>query len=104
MAVVEEGASPSQVILGASRSNNLELLKQALSKNSSPALLNSSDSVGNTALHLASRYGCLECLDFLLDQEGIDLDVRNRMEGDTPLHVAVRYSKEDAAGAQEIGE
>lgn len=103
MAVVDEGASPSQVILGAARSNNLDILRQVISKDGSPTLLNASDSVGNTALHYASRYGCLECLDFLLDQDGLDLDVRNRMDGDTPLHAAVRYSKEDAEGAQEIG-
>lgn len=103
MPVVEEGASPSQVILGAARSNNLDILKDAITKDPSPSLLNSIDSVGNTALHLTSRYGCLECLDFLLDQDGIDLDVTNRMDGDTPLHAAIRYSKEDAEGAQEIG-
>lgn len=99
-----EGASPIQVLLGAARSNNLDLLKECLSTTASPDLINAVDSVGNTALHNAARYGCLECLDYLLDQDGLDLDVTNRMDGDTPLHLAIRYSKEDAEAALEIGE
>lgn len=99
----QEGASPIQVLLGAARSNNLDLLKECLSTRSSPDLINAVDSVGNTALHNAARYGCLECLDYLLDQDGLDLDVANRMDGDTPLHLAIRYSKEEAEAALEIG-
>ena len=97
-----QGASQSQVLLAAARSNNLDLLKECLASTDRPDI-NVVDSIGNTALHNAARYGCLECLDYLLDQDSIDLDRRNRLEGDTPLHAAVRNSREDAAMSLEIG-
>lgn len=53
--------------------------------------------MGNTALHVASLRGSLDCLDVLLDQEGVEVDPRNRMEGDTPLHSAARLSGEKGA-------
>ncbi len=34
-----------------------------------------------------------ECLDILLDQEGVEVDPINRLEKETPLHLAVRYSR-----------
>ena len=33
-----------------------------------------------------------EALDLLLDQEGLEVDPLNRMEGNTPLHTAVNYA------------
>lgn len=33
-----------------------------------------------------------ETLDILLDQEGLEIDEQSRLEGDTPLHSAVRYA------------
>lgn len=98
----DQGASPTQVLLAAARSNNLELLRSCIESTNAPDL-NATDSVGNSALHNAARYGSLECLDFLLDQESIDLDQQNRMEGDTPLHAAIRHSREDPAMALETG-
>ena len=35
-----------------------------------------------------------EVLDLLLDQEGLEIDELDRMEKDTPLHKAVRFSNE----------
>lgn len=112
MSSSDEGASPAQVLLGAARTNNLDLLKECLlsshtssTSTSSTPLINATDSVGNTALHLAARHGSLECLDHLLDQDAIDLDARNRMEGDTALHLAVRLaSRGDEGAALEIVE
>jgi uncharacterized protein len=46
---------------------------------------------------VASRRGSLDCLDVLLDQEGVEVDPRSRMEGDTPLHSAARLSSEDGS-------
>lgn len=36
-----------------------------------------------------------DVMDELLDQEGLEIDAPNRMEGDTPLHKAVNYAKDD---------
>lgn len=33
-----------------------------------------------------------EILDILLDQEGIEIELTDRIEGDLPLHKAVRYA------------
>jgi len=36
-------------------------------------------------------------MDVLLDQEGLEVDPPNRMEGDTPLHKAVYFAKGEKA-------
>lgn len=82
------------------RQNNVDLLHEALSHLSTPSAIGefintSRDPLGNTALHVASRRGALDSLDVLLDQEGVEVDPHNRMEGDTPLHSAARLSSED---------
>ena len=37
-----------------------------------------------------------EVLDRLLDQEGLEVDPIDRLEGDTPLHKAVRFTNDQA--------
>jgi hypothetical protein len=44
-----------------------------------------------------------ECLDILLDVEGVEVDPINRMEGNTPLHFAVMYAEEEPEHAIAIG-
>ena len=47
---------------------------------------------------------CLDdVLDTLLDQEGLEVDPVDRMEGDTPLHKAVRFVNELAKPEWEAG-
>jgi ankyrin repeat protein len=52
----------------------------------------STDGIGNYCLHVAATYGSYEVLDLLLDQEGLEVDPVDRLEGDTPLHKAVRFT------------
>ena len=89
-----------ELLFASCRQNNVDMLHEALSQLSPPsaigAFINTSrDPLGNTALHVASRRGALDSLDVLLDQEGVEVDPHNRMEGDTPLHSAARLSSED---------
>ncbi|KAL8783312.1 MAG: hypothetical protein Q9195_009433 [Heterodermia aff. obscurata] len=99
----DEGASPRELLLEASRRNNTSLLSEVLHSQSSTQiskLLNeSTDGVGNYCLHIAASYGSYDILDQLLDQEGLEVDPIDRLEGDTPLHKAVRFintlSKQD---------
>jgi len=93
----DDGASPKELLLEAARRNNTELLEEVLAKpTTNAAFLNSAtDALGNTPLHVAAQYGALEVLDHLLDQEGLEVDPVNRMEGDTPLHKAVAYAHEE---------
>lgn len=101
-----EGASNSEQILEAARFNNTELVQEIIAriKEETPkeseeliakAINESRDSLGNTALHIASFRGNYEVLDILLDQHGVEVDPQNRLDGDTPLHLAVRYSIEE---------
>lgn len=96
-----EGASLGEQLLDAARRNNADLLTTILEtlendSNKIAALVNSSrDPFGNTALHLCCKYGSWEVLDELLDQDGIEIDPQNKTEGDTPLHVTVRYAQEE---------
>lgn len=39
-------------------------------------------------------------LEPLLEAEGCDVDLQNRLEGDTPLHIAVRNRWEEQDGLQ----
>jgi uncharacterized protein len=89
-----------ELLFASCRQNNVDLLQEAFSHLTVPSALGefinkSLDPLGNTALHVASRRGALDSLDVLLDQEGVEVDPRNRMEGDTPLHAAARLSAED---------
>jgi len=102
----EDGASPREQLMEACRRNNPDLLQDLLD---SPALrgraaataqfLNvTTDALGAGPLHVAAQYGSYEVLDLLLDQEGVEIDIPERREGDTCLHKAVRHVNE--AGRQ----
>jgi uncharacterized protein len=91
-----------ELLFASCRQHNIDLLREALSHLKSPEAVGefintSRDPLGNTALHVASTRGSLDCLDLLLDQEGVEVDPVNRMEGDTPLHSAARLSMEQGA-------
>lgn len=92
----------SSHLLDASRRNNVDLLEtvfQELGNNEAQIadLINTAhDPMGNSGLHLCCRYGSWDVLDVILDQEGgIEIDSKNKIEGDTPLHCAVRYAIEE---------
>ncbi|KAI4165354.1 MAG: hypothetical protein LQ342_001222 [Letrouitia transgressa] len=101
-----QGATPRELLLEACRRNNTSLLADLIASfhNTHPSsssaappralvdLLNTArDAVGRHALHVAAGCGSYEVLDVLLDQEGLEVDPVDRMEGDTPLHSAVRW-------------
>lgn len=99
----EEGASLGEQLLDASRRNNEDLFDTVIAtignedRNRLSKLINEShDPMGNTALHLCCQYGSWEVLDKLLDLDAdIEIDNKNKSNGDTPLHLAVRYSLEE---------
>ncbi|CCE61673.1 hypothetical protein TPHA_0A05990 [Tetrapisispora phaffii CBS 4417] len=94
-----EGASLNEQLLDCARRNNEDLFNSILESlgndtyNISELINTSRDPFGNTALHLACQYGSWEVLDKILDQEGdIEIDPQNTTDGDTPLHVTVKYA------------
>ncbi|KAF9185328.1 hypothetical protein BGZ51_002716 [Haplosporangium sp. Z 767] len=92
----EEGASKNELLLAACNGDNLEMLDDVLSDPSS-FNINHTDGVGNSALHYAARNASIDCLEVLLHYDGIDVNIANRIEGDTPLHTAAAYQDPDTA-------
>ncbi|KAI7876212.1 ankyrin [Lichtheimia hyalospora FSU 10163] len=81
-----------EIMLAACRNDQDELLKEML--NSDDVDYNFVDGIGDGALHYAAKYGSLSCLELLVTLKAIDLNMRDRIDLDTPLHKAVQY-KED---------
>ncbi|KAK3336069.1 hypothetical protein B0T19DRAFT_27410 [Cercophora scortea] len=103
-----EGASVSELLVEACRSNNTDLLTEILSATKSEdeaaALLNNTTTVmGNHLFHEAASRGNYEIIDALLDQPGFECDPINRLEGDTPLHTAIRWINSEPAAQRPFG-
>lgn len=91
-----EGASPGELLIEAARRNNTDLLQEVIdgigNAEKAAVLLNETKTaMGNYIYHEAALRGNYEIIDMLLDQEGFECDPISRMEGDTPLHSAIRY-------------
>lgn len=92
----QEGASKGEQLIAAARGNNTDLLKEIIASFSDAqelvdVLNNTKTPMGNYIYHEAALNGNYEIIDTLLDQEGFECDPINRVEGDTPLHSAIRY-------------
>ncbi|KAL9931988.1 hypothetical protein V8E36_009049 [Tilletia maclaganii] len=90
----EEGANPNQQLLFAARTDNLEMLQEVLAKPAGTVDVNFADGLGNTALHYAAASGSTSVLPVLLEEE-VDVDLQNKLEGNTPLHEALRIVDEE---------
>ncbi|XP_076040410.1 osteoclast-stimulating factor 1-like isoform X2 [Oratosquilla oratoria] len=76
---------PSRVpLIEASRRGNEDMIIECLAGGVS---VNSLAKSGNSALHAAAQGGHIGCVQILLQQTGILLDLQNKL-GDTPLHCA----------------
>ncbi|KAK0533323.1 hypothetical protein OC842_002994 [Tilletia horrida] len=90
----EEGANPNQRLLFAARTDNLEMLQEVLALPAGAFDVNFADGLGNTALHYAAASASTSVLPALLEEE-VDVDLQNKLEGNTPLHEALRIEDED---------
>ena len=72
--------------------------------NLSPTLVYETNSKGNTPLHIAARVGDIKMVELLIDQaKKLDVETGGRqqllsmvnLDGDTALHVAVRYDNDE---------
>ncbi|KAI0275239.1 ankyrin repeat-containing domain protein [Gloeopeniophorella convolvens] len=88
----DSGASPNERLLAAAREDNVDMLTEVLEKPESFDI-NYRDGLGNTALHIAVSHLSVDVLDELLSQEGCDVDLTNRLEGATPLHLAAKLEE-----------
>ncbi|KAF9125986.1 hypothetical protein BGW39_007008 [Mortierella sp. 14UC] len=93
----DDGASNNELLVAACKEDNLDMLETVLSADASSFDINHTDGLGNAALHYAARHGSTGCLEILLYYDGINVNVINRIEGDTPLHKAVVYPDPEIA-------
>ncbi|KAK3389131.1 hypothetical protein B0T20DRAFT_511123 [Sordaria brevicollis] len=102
-----EGASITEQLIEACRRNNTDLLSEILADKSDAeiaSLLNNTTTVmGNHLYHEAASRGNYEIIDMLLDQPDFECDPFNRLEGDTPLHSAVRWINSEPEAQREFG-
>lgn len=93
-------ASVSEQLLEAARRDNTELLLEVRALvNDEPKLADLINTTTeqvtmNSPLHLACLRGNWDFIDIVLDVEGVEIDPKNR-DGDTPLHLAVKYCAEE---------
>lgn len=45
----------------------------------------------NTLYNCRAKYGALNCMEILVNLDGIKVNVQNKMQKETPLHKAVQY-------------
>ncbi|KAI8997677.1 ankyrin repeat-containing domain protein [Pilobolus umbonatus] len=88
----DQGASHNELMLALCRGDQEEELETLLEDGCD---VNFTDGAGNTAAHYAAKSGSIGCLELLVNEDDIDLDIKNRFQEDTPLHLAVQYANED---------
>ncbi|CAE6358506.1 unnamed protein product [Rhizoctonia solani] len=103
--MADEGASLHERVLSAAKTDNVSLFDEILEEvsNEKPFDINYQDGLGNTALHYAARNASISVLEKILEYEhplhegegGCDVDLQNRIDGYTPLHLAVRIKDAD---------
>lgn len=102
-----DGASAKEILIEACRRNNVELMQETLEgkdeKEAADLLNNTTTVMGNHLYHEAALQGNYEIIDFLLDQDNFECDPTNRLEGDTPLHSAVRWINSEPEAQREFG-
>ncbi|EJU02613.1 ankyrin [Dacryopinax primogenitus] len=90
----EQGASPNERLLAAAKQDNEEMLLEVFEKEGTYDI-NAVDGLGNTALHYAVQYASIDCLEHILEQDLCDVDIQNRLDKATPLHLAVGVEDEE---------
>ncbi|GJN67593.1 hypothetical protein PLIIFM63780_005036 [Purpureocillium lilacinum] len=102
-----EGASIKEQLIAACRGNNTDLLTELLDgkpDDEITSLLNRTTTVmGNHLYHEAASRGNYEVIDLLLDQPAFECDPVNRLEGDTPLHSAIRWLNAEPPAQRPFG-
>jgi len=92
LAAAQDGTDEG-TIFGAVKAGDIQAVKQFISKD--PGLVNSTDSHGETPLHLASWNGYLKIAKLLISK-GADVNAKNNL-GETPLHLASRDDDDEMA-------
>ncbi|KAI0379090.1 hypothetical protein F5Y04DRAFT_260361 [Hypomontagnella monticulosa] len=103
-----EGASVKEQLVEACRRNNVDLLNEIMSNckdddEISDLLNNTTTVMGNHLYHEAALQGNYEIIDALLDAPNFECDPLSRIEGDTPLHSAIRWINSEPPAQRDFG-
>ncbi|GAA6002300.1 ankyrin repeat-containing protein ANK1 [Rhodotorula paludigena] len=88
-------ATPNHRLIYAANTDSEEMLLEVLN-GSEPFDVNYQDGLGQTALHYAASSPSPDALQLLLDRDDTDVDLQNRLDRATPLHLAVKLEHEAA--------
>ncbi|KAI9249641.1 hypothetical protein BY458DRAFT_550657 [Sporodiniella umbellata] len=86
-----EGASNNELVFSFCRNDQEEELEKIIKD----CDINTVDGTGNSGAHYAAKFGSIGCLELIVNSEESDLDIQNTLEGDTPLHLAVKHADQD---------
>ncbi|VDC03176.1 unnamed protein product [Peniophora sp. CBMAI 1063] len=87
------GASNNERLIAAAREDNEDLLLEIFDAGGFD--INHQDSLGNTALHYAAKLGNTDVLEHILSHEECDVDPLNRLDKQTPLHLAAQIEEQE---------
>ncbi|KAI0803221.1 ankyrin repeat-containing domain protein [Irpex lacteus] len=93
MTETHKGATNNERLLAAARQDNEEMLLEVFEQGDYD--INFQDGLGNTALHYAASLGNTDVLEHILSQDNCDVDPINRLEGATPLHLALKLEDKE---------
>ncbi|GAA6009448.1 hypothetical protein JCM11491_003560 [Sporobolomyces phaffii] len=88
-------ATANERLVAAAKQDLVDLLQETL-EGEEACDVNYQDGLGNTALHYAASSPSPDALQLLLETDGTDVDLQNRLDHATPLHLAVKLENEDA--------
>ncbi|GAA6059435.1 hypothetical protein JCM10212_005374 [Sporobolomyces blumeae] len=88
-------STANERLVAAAKQDLVDLLSETL-EGEEPCDVNYQDGLGNTALHYAASSPSPDALQLLLETDGTDVDLQNRLDRATPLHLAVKLENEDA--------
>ncbi|KAG9105225.1 hypothetical protein FRC07_009483 [Ceratobasidium sp. 392] len=99
----DEGASPNERLLFAAKQDNEDLILE-LFEEEGTFDINFQDGYATTCVRkmraepviISAAHASTSVLEHILEQEGCDVDLQNRIEKHTPLHLAVKVSDPEA--------
>ncbi|KAG9106289.1 hypothetical protein FRC07_008884 [Ceratobasidium sp. 392] len=78
----DEGASPNELLLAAAKQDNEDLILEVFEK----------EGTFDINFQDGAAHASTSVIEHILEQDGCDVDLQNRIERYTPLHLAVRIS------------
>ncbi|KAG8921937.1 hypothetical protein FRC00_008011 [Tulasnella sp. 408] len=82
----EKGASSNERLLKAAKEDNVDLFEEILEEDDDDLDINYKD---------GAQRGSENVIEKILEVEGCDVDLLNRVDGETPLHLACKLEDED---------